>query len=423
MRKWIRAAAVKSGLLDFVRETTLDELCVGSVSGSGEAVTARSAMQVSAVYACVGILSESLAQLPVKVLRRTSDGGSTEDRGALWRLLNRPNDWQTSFEFREMAMQHLCLHGNFFAWKVRDNSGQIKELLPLPPGAVSVDQDEHWGVVYRVNFKDIAVTTSARDVMHLRYRTLDGVRGISPIGYSRETIGLALATMKHGNNVFKNGAAPGGVLEHPGKMSKDAQDRLRESWLATHGGANSGGLAILEEGMKYAPVSMSNEDAQYIQTRQFTVEEIARIYRVPLHEIQSTQKTTSWGSGIEAMNIGFVTRTIMPWVKRWEEGIARDLIAPEDADSLYVKFNLGGFLRGDMTSRFNTYRIAIEDGIMSPNEVRELEDLNPREGGDVYLTPMNLRENGDAAQDEPAAPEDAPGSDGDPDDEGVTANE
>ena len=389
IRTALRTLARKSGLLDLIDVS--QGPVVPAQTAAGIAVTPGSALRVAAVYACVGLLSETIAQLPIRVIRKSS--GSSEDLPdhPLARLLyHRPNSWQTSFEFREQAMQHLTLYGNFYAWKVYDGSGVVRELLPLPPGSVSVVQNPDWSLTYHISGEHINQTASTREVMHIRYRTLDGITGLSPISYARETIGLALATAQHGSALFKNGAQPGGVLEHPGRLKPEAVERLRENWTALHGGGNVGSVAILEEGMKYTPLTMSQEDAQYIQTREFTVEEIARIFRVPLHEIQSTQKSTTWGSGIEAMNIGFVSRTILPWIKRWETAIAWHLI-PEDEPDLTVKFNLEGLLRGDIKSRYEAYQIGINNGFLSPNEARAKEDLNPREGGDEFMTPLNMR--------------------------------
>lgn len=366
----------------------------GGESESGEFVSPDTALRCSAVYACVGLLAETVAQLPVKLYRRRKDRGADEDREhPLWRLVARsPNAWQTSFEFREMAMQHLCLRGNFYAYKVRDNRGIVRELLPLPPDAVTVEQDDGWDLVYKIAFKNRgAETVAPRNVLHLRYRTLDGIRGLNPIAYHRETVGLSLATLRHGARLFKNHAKPGGVLKHPGALTDRALARLKESWEASYGGANVGKTAILEEGMDYLPLTMSNSDAQYIETRRFAVEDIARIYRVPLHEVQSTEKTTSWGSGIEQMSIAFVTRTLLPWLRRWESTLARDLFEPDEQGELEFRFLVEGMMRGDTKSRYEAYGIAIDKGWMSPNEVRAKEDLNPREGGDDYLTPLNMR--------------------------------
>jgi HK97 family phage portal protein len=266
------------------------------------------------------------------------------------------------------------------------------ELLPLHPDAVSVRQLDNWELEYRVTFKTgKQILCPQRDIFHVAYRSLDGVAGLSPIAYQRETIGLTLAAQRHGAKTFSNGAKPGGVLTHPGKLSDEAAKRLRESWEITYGGDNAGKTAILEQGMTFTVLSMSNTDAQYLETRRFQVEDIARIFGIPLFMIQSTEKTTSWGSGIEQMSMGYVRYTLLPWVKRWEQAIRRDLTSEAKEDGLDVRFNVAGLERGDIRSRFQSYQVGINMGVYSPNEVRELEDMASREGGDVWLTPMNMR--------------------------------
>jgi HK97 family phage portal protein len=384
-----RKEAPPRGILDLVRLT----LYGGAEAESGEFVSPETALRCSAVYSCVGILAESIAQLPLKLYRRTAGGKEEVEGSPLRRILGwKPNEWQTSFEFREMAMQHLCLRGNFYAYKVTDSRDEVRELLPLHPDQVSVEQQSDWSLAYRITFNGGRQETVDRSrIFHVRYRTLDGVRGISPILYHRDTVGLALTTLRHGSRVFRNGALPTGILQHPGKLSKESLERLRESWEASYGGANSGKTAILEEGMTFTGLTMSNEDMQYLETRSFQVEDIARIYRVPLHMIQSTEKSTSWGSGIENMSLGFVQFTLLPWIRRFESAIWRDLIPDREKDSLFPEFLVDGLMRGDIKSRYTAYQLAIQNGIMSPNEVRAKENLNPRLGGDDFLSPLNMR--------------------------------
>jgi len=384
-----RKEAPPRGILDLVRLT----LYGGAEAESGEYVSPETALRCSAVYSCVGILAESIAQLPLKLYRRTAGGKEEVEGSPLRRILGwKPNEWQTSFEFREMAMQHLCLRGNFYAYKVTDSRDEVRELLPLHPDQVTVEQRPDWSLAYRITFNDGRQETVDKSrIFHVRYRTLDGVRGISPILYHRDTVGLALTTLKHGSRVFRNGALPTGILQHPGKLSKESLERLRESWEASYGGANSGKTAILEEGMTFTGLTMSNEDMQYLETRAFQVEDIARIYRVPLHMIQSVEKSTSWGSGIENMSLGFVQFTLLPWIRRFESAIWRDLIPDREKDSLFPEFLVDGLMRGDIKSRYTAYQLAIQNGIMSPNEVRAKENLNPRLGGDDFLSPLNMR--------------------------------
>lgn len=363
----------------------------GAVSESGEAVNPKTAMAVSAVYACVGIISETIGQLPVRVKKNKRGGGSEPNEShPIYRLIAiRPNEWQTSQEFREMMTQHLCLTGNCYAEIVRDSKGVPRELLPLQPNWVTVEQNRDWEVTYRVNARNGAARyLTQKDILHLKYRTLDGYRGISPIGWQRETVGNAIAALKYSSRTYKNGGRPSGVLQHPGTLTLEAHTRLRESWQENYAGDNSYKTAILENGATYVPIAMSNEDMQFIQSRQFTVEEVARIFRVPLHMIQSTEKTTSWGSGIEQMSIGFVQLSLLPWIKRWENCISKYLI--EDSDT-YVKLAVEGLMRGDMKTRYESYQKGILSGFISPNEARALEDMNPREGGDEFLTPLNMQ--------------------------------
>lgn len=380
-------ATIRKGLPSVV----LDINSGGAVSASGEIVNPKTAMAVSAVYACVGIIAETIGQLPVRVKKSKRGGGAEPaDHHPIYRLLGiRPNEWQTSQEFREMMTQHLCLTGNCYAEIIRDSKGIPRELLPLQPQWVTVEQSRNWNVNYRVQSQNEAVRNmTQKDIFHLKYRTLDGYRGISPVGWQRETVGNAIAALKYSSRMLKNGGRPSGVLEYPGTISTEAFENLKNSWAESYSGDNAGKTAILENGAKYAPISMSNEDMQFIQSRQFTVEEVARIFRVPLHMIQSTEKTTSWGSGIEQMSIGFVQMSLLPWIKRWENGISKYLITEPD---VYVKLAVEGLMRGDMKTRYESYQKGILSGFISPNEARALEDMNPREGGDEFLTPLNMQ--------------------------------
>ncbi len=394
-----------AGALGFGKKgSLLEELLLrGTQTAAGVHVSPDSAMRIATVFSCVGVLAETVAQLPIRIYRKTATAREEVRDHPLWRLLaTAPNSWQTSFEFREMMMQHLCLRGNFYALKVFDNKGIVRELLPLNPDCVSVKQNPDWSITYTVTDSKAGYLHYGNgEILHVRYRTLDGVTGISPVAYNRETFGMAIAEIRHGANLYRNGGKPGGVLEHPGQLSKEAHERLKASWEHDYGGMNAGKTAVLEEGMSYKPLTMTQADAQYIETRQLTIEEIARIYRVPLHEIQSTRKSTTWGSGIEAMNIGFTTRTILPWLRRIEEAEVRDLLPPGDRENIQIKYIVEGLLRGDKKTRYEVYGIGIDKGLLCPNEVRALEDMNPREGGDTYLTPLNMRESGSLGGEDP----------------------
>lgn len=401
--KKMGAWLTKSDSADGVERVLLSSYW-GDVSTSGVYVSPMTAMQCSAVFACIGLLAESIAQLPIKLYK--GSGHEREELREHWvyRLLYyRPCPWMTSFGWREMAMMHLCLRGNFYAYKVRDGSGRIVELLPLHPDTVYVRQLDNWELEYRISFPSgQQMRCGQRDILHVAYRSVDGVKGLSPIAYQRETIGLTLAAQKHGSKTFSNGAKPGGVLTVPGTLKKEAFDRLKENWEEMYSGDNAGRTAILEQGTKFEPLSMSNSDAQYLEIRKFQVEDIARIFGVPLFMIQSTEKTTSWGSGIEQMSMGYVRYTLLPWVRRWEQAIRRDILTEAMEPDLDMRFNIEGLQRSDIKSRFDSYVKGINMGIYSPNEVREMEDMNPREGGDIYLTPMNMRIDDEDGDDENA---------------------
>ena len=372
------------------KSSTISDV-IENISTVKNFVSSSRALQCSAVFACIGLLSESIAQLPIKVYEISH--GEKRERRDHWvynLLARRPCSWLTSFNWRELAMMCLCLRGDFYAYKVRDGQGRVIELLPLLPGAISVRQLNNWELEYRVIFADgTTKTVTQADIFHVMYRSLDGVKGLSPIACERQTIGLALSAQEHGANVFANGARPGGILSIPGQLSKEAYERLKTSWQSAYSGENAGATAILEAGTDFKPLSMTNSDAQYLETRKFQVEEIARIFGIPLFMIQSTEKTTSWGSGIEQMSMGYVRYTLLAWVKRWEDAIWRDLLSDIEGD-IQVKFNLEGLQRGAMSTRFEAYQKGVQMGVYSPNEIRELENMNPREGGDIYLTPMNM---------------------------------
>ena len=368
-------------------------------SSAGKAVNERSAMQMTAVYACVRILSEAVAGLPVHVYRYNSDGGKEKAiEHPLYRLLHdEPNPEMSSFVFRETLMTHLLLWGNAYAQIIRNGKGEIVALYPLMPNRMTVDRDANGKLFYQYQrYADEAlketgtVILSPYDVLHIPGLGFDGLVGYSPIAMAKNAIGLAIAAEEYGSKFYANGAAPSGVLEHPGTI-KDPS-RVRESWQSTFGGSgNSHKVAVLEEGMKYTPISISPNEAQFLETRKFQINEIARIFRVPPHMVGDLEKSSF--SNIEQQSLEFVKYTLDPWVIRWEQSIQRTLFTPEEKKSYFVKFNVEGLLRGDYQSRMQGYATARQNGWMSANDIRELEnlDLIPKEeGGDLYLVNGNM---------------------------------
>ena len=369
-------------------------------STSGKAVTERSAMQMTAVYSCVRILAEAVAGLPLNLYHYTEDGGKEKaiDHPLYLLLHDEPNPEMSSFVFRETLMTHLLLWGNAYAQIIRNGKGEVIALYPLMPNKMSVDRDSQGQLYYRyyrgtdeaIRDKEQLVTLRPSDVLHIPGLGFDGLVGYSPIAMAKNAIGMAIACEEYGAKFFANGAAPGGVLEHPGTI-KDPQ-RVRESWQSTFGGSgNANKIAVLEEGMKYTPIGISPEQAQFLETRKFQINEIARIFRVPPHMVGDLEKSSF--SNIEQQSLEFVKYTLDPWVVRWEQSITRALLTQTEKARYFVKFNLEGLLRGDYESRMNGYATARQNGWMSANDIRELENLDripAEEGGDLYLINGNM---------------------------------
>lgn len=366
-------------------------------STAGKAVNERSAMQMTAVYSCVRILSEAIAGLPLHLYMYTEDGNKVKAvEHPLYRLLHdEPNPEMSSFVFRETLMTHLLLWGNAYAQIIRNGKGEVIGLYPLMPNKMTVDRDTSGKLYYsyqRSNEEAIQskVILKPSDVLHIPGLGFDGLVGYSPIAMAKNAIGMAIACEEYGAKFFSNGAAPGGVLEHPGTI-KDPQ-RIRDSWQSTFGGSgNANKIAVLEEGMKFTPIGIAPEQAQFLETRKFQIDEIARIFRVPPHMVGDLDKSSF--SNIEQQSLEFVKYTLDPWVVRWEQSIARSLLTPEEKKTYFAKFNLDGLLRGDYQSRMQGYAIGRQNGWMSANDIRELENLDripAEEGGDLYLVNGNM---------------------------------
>ena len=369
-------------------------------STSGKAVTERSAMQMTAVYSCVRILAEAIAGLPLHLYTYKDDGGKEKAIGhPLYLLLHdEPNPEMSSFVFRETLMTHLLLWGNAYAQIIRNGKGEVVALYPLMPNRMTVDRDSSGQLfyTYQMNNTDAptmkagTVILKPSDVLHIPGLGFDGLVGYSPIAMAKNAIGLAIATEEYGAKFFANGATPGGLLEYPGTV-KDP-DRVRESWNKGFSGSqNAGKVAILEEGMKYTPISIAPEQAQFLETRKFQINEIARIFRIPPHMIGDLEKSSF--SNIEQQSLEFVKYTLDPWVVRWEQSLSRALFTSEEKKRYFFKFNVEGLLRGDYQSRMNGYATARQNGWMSANDIRELENLDripAEDGGDLYLINGNM---------------------------------
>lgn len=363
---------------------------------AGKTVNEMSAMQMTAVYSCVRILSEAVAGLPLQLYRYNENGGREKALDhPLYRLLHdEPNPEMTSFVFRETLMSHLLLWGNAYAQIIRNGKGEVLGLYPLMPNKMKVDRDERGNLYYEYSRttedantlgKKQKVILRPSDVLHIPGLGFDGLVGYSPIAMAKNAIGLAIATEEYGAKFFANGATPGGVLEHPG-IIKDPQ-KIRDSWNSAYqGSSNAHKVVVLEEGMKYQPIGISPEQAQFLETRKFQINEIARIFRVPPHMVGDLEKSSF--SNIEQQSLEFVKYTLDPWVVRWEQSMTRVLLLDSEKPQYFIKFNLEGLLRGDYQSRMNGYAIGRQNGWMSANDIRELENLDripAEEGGDLYL--------------------------------------
>ena len=367
---------------------------------SGKAVTERSAMQMTAVYSCVRILAEAVAGLPLHLYRYTDNGGKTKAiEHPLYHLLHdEPNPEMSSFVFRETLMTHLLLWGNAYSQIIRNGKNEIVALYPLMPNKMTVERDSSGQLYYTYyrgsdeayHDRDNTVILHPTDVLHIPGLGFDGLVGYSPIAMAKNVIGMAIACEEYGAKFFANGAAPGGVLEHPGTIKDPA--RVRESWQSTFGGSgNANKIAVLEEGMKYTPIGIAPEQAQFLETRKFQINEIARIFRVPPHMVGDLEKSSF--SNIEQQSLEFVKYTLDPWVIRWEQSIQRALLNNEEKSQYFTKFNLEGLLRGDYQSRMQGYAVGRQNGWMSANDIRELENLDripEEEGGDLYLINGNM---------------------------------
>nr|DAS57370.1 MAG TPA: Portal [Caudoviricetes sp.] len=373
---------------------------------SGKTVNERTALQTTAVYACVRILSETIASLPLHVYRYTEGGKTKDTEHVLYTLLHdEPNPDMTSFVFRETLMSHLLIWGNAYAQILRDRSGQVIGLYPLLPDQMSVHRSEKGKLFYvynryeedNPNFQEKgSIVLSQEEVLHIPGLGFDGLIGYSPIALAKNAVGMTLACEEYGASFFGNGANPGGVLEHPGILKDPA--KVRDSWNAVYQGTrNAHKVAVLEEGMSYKRIGIPPEEAQFLETRKFQINEIARLFRIPPHMVGDLEKSSF--SNIEQQSLEFVKYTLDPWVVRFEQALKKSLLLPEEKKTHFIKFNVDGLLRGDYQSRMNGYAIGRQNGWLSTNDIRELEELNPippEEGGDLYLINGNMTKLKDA---------------------------
>ena len=370
----------------------------GYESNAGQRVTTTSAMQQLVVFNCVRVLAESMGMLPCRLLKQTGRVRLPATAHRLYPLITMaPNSYMTAQEFWEMLVACLCLRGNFYAYKVMA-LGNVVELLPLNPDIVIPKLKDDWTVEYTVNFKSGTKVLSQDEIWHVRLFTLDGLNGLNPIAYARQALGLGQAMDAHAAKLFTNGAVASGVLSTESTLTPEAFERLKDEFQGEHmGTANAYKPMILEQGLSWKPISLSAQDTQFIESKKLTEAQICGLFRVPPHLVASMEKMTL--NNIEHMGMSFVNYSLVPIMTRIEHRIQVGLLNEKDRLTHYAKFNAGALMRGDLKGRYEAYAKGIQWSILSSNECRDLEDMNPREGGDVYLTPMNMTTKPEAADD------------------------
>ena len=364
-----------------------------SQSSSGILITPETALAMSAVRACVTLLAESVAQLPCELYRRDKNGGRIRatDHPLYDVIHSQPNRKDTSFEYYEQQQGALGLEGNSFSLIERDGKGYVTELIPVNPKKVIVMKGPD-GMPY-YHLPEVSETLPMRMVHHVKYFSMDGYIGTSPIQTNADVLGLGLAVEHHAAQVFARGTTMSGVIERPKEAgaikSQEAIDRLLAKWTDRYSGVrNAFSVAMLQEGMSYKQLSQDNEKAQLLQSRQWTVNEICRLFKIPPHMIQSLEGATN--NNIEHQGLQYVMYTLLAWLKRHEAAMMRDLLLPSERSDLYIEFNVSSLLRGDQKSRYESYALGRQWGWLSVNDIRRMENLPPIAGGETYLTPLNM---------------------------------
>jgi HK97 family phage portal protein len=386
---------------------------LGWESLSGEAVSPDVALTVSAVWACVTILAESLASLPLILYQRETRGKTRASAYPLYPVLHdQPNDEHNAFTFYELLTGHVGTWGNAYAQIMRDNGGRVRQLWPLRPDRMKVD---------RVNGKKIftylkngvePLTFQKNEILHIQGFGSDGLTGLSPVAMARNSIGLAMSAEKYGSKVFQNDARPSVVLTTPKELKDPAYNRLKESWNEQFSGAgNAAKTTILEEGMDIKTIGFPPEDAQFLESRKFQLAEIARWYHMPLSLLSEQGQTSSYAS-VEQFSLNFVQYTLRPWLVRFEKSIAAQLLTPTERQDYFAEFLVDGLLRGDIATRYQAYNTGRNGGWLSVNDIRQFENMNPIDYGDEYLVPLNMAAAGQepAPVDQPDQPIDQTGS-------------
>lgn len=369
----------------------------GRDTSSGKNVTVDTALNLSSVWACVRLISQTIATLPL-VIYRQDDQGRTQvarDHPLYFLLHDQPNADMTSVEFWEAMVSCVLLMGNAYAKKDVNGLGEIVSLIPLPPERMTVRRNQDGSLLYLFapwNNVGKPEELTEDQVFHIKGWSLNGMLGLSPISYARQTFGIAMAADEAAGKFFANGLNLSGFLSTGGEVLTDAQrERFRARLNELRGSSNAGKTMLLEGPFTYNSLSLSPDDAQLLSSREFSIEEICRWFQCPPHMIGHTAKSTSWGTGLEQQMMGFLTFTLNTWLNRIEKRISHSLIAPKERGIVWPKFNVEGLLRADSAGRAALYASAVQNGYKTRNEVRDLEDDPHMEGGDLLTVQSNMQ--------------------------------
>lgn len=367
-----------------------------AATAAGISINPTTAMRCAAVYACVRVVSEDVAKLPLVIYRGRDDGTKAPalDHPLYAVLRRRPNEWQSSFEWREMMQAHLELRGNAYSYIVRDGRGNVTALWPLHPDRVSLrlapDGDVFYSLSRGANEPSVPMVAPRDAILHLRGMTLDGYHGLSPIAWARETIGLSIAAELHGAAYFGNGARPDIALTAPANadLSSDQIKKIRDWWADNHAGLRRAHRpAVLPTGMTIEKLGITNKDSQFLELRQFQVSDVARLFRIPPHKIGDLSRATF--SNVESMALDYFRDGLMPRLERFEAAMERDLLTANETGKFEIEFDFTRMLRGDLKAMMEAIGSGRNWGIISANEARNWLNLPPRDGGDTYLEPVN----------------------------------
>ena len=384
------------GLFDiFKRNSEEDEQLRQYLSPDAvvQTIMKKDALKVNTVYACINIISNSIASLPFDLYQRTADGRVKAVGHKLYSLCKYPSLDMSGYNFRQALLVNLLIYGNAYIEIIRLR-GQVRELNLIPSDKVNVIELADGRLEYDITSSTGTQTIYSDEgkILHITGNSTNGKIGISPIEIGMKSIVLARSLEAFGINYFDRGARPSGFLKTQKKLTEEAVARLKKGFANYMGSANSGKMIVLEDGMEYEIAQNGNDSSQFLESRRLQISEIARLYSVPLHLLQETEKSTSWGSGLEQLNTSFVQMCLSPYLKRIEDAFGFALLTERERKEYYFEFNVEGLLRGDTQSRIALYHSAIQDGWMSPNDVRRLENMPAIENGDIYLIPLNMQQ-------------------------------